>query len=206
MEIRRYDSGLLASNMYVITENGHAVVIDPARDTSPGRGLAVDLLLLTHEHYDHISGVNAWKQAFGAPLLCSAACAARLPDPSKNLARHFDTLCEIQTWQKIDVLPEIDTVYSCMADRTFEDELEFKWQGHRFRLLALPGHSPGGCGIFLDDSDFFSGDSMLENQDIELRFPGGSAKDWHELGEPRIRALKPGTRIWPGHFDRFVLK
>lgn len=51
MEIKRFESDMMASNMYLLSENGHAVVIDPCRDTSPGSGLKTDALILTHEHY-----------------------------------------------------------------------------------------------------------------------------------------------------------
>lgn len=34
MEIKRFESDMMASNMYLPSENGHAVVIDPCRDTS----------------------------------------------------------------------------------------------------------------------------------------------------------------------------
>lgn len=205
MIVQRFDSGLLSSNMYLVEENGHAIVIDPARDTNSGEGLSIDLILITHEHYDHISGVNAWKEKYGAPLLCSEACAGRIIDSRKNQARHFDTFCEIQTWIEVDSLPDIDTEYTCQADETFRDEKVFKWQGHTFRLIEIPGHSPGSIGIFLDDEQFFSGDSILEGQEVELRFPGGSKKQWHEIGEPRIKEIPSGTQIWPGHYDGFLL-
>ena len=203
MEIRQYDSGLLSSNMFVVVENGHAIVIDPARDTSAGKGLVVDLLIVTHEHYDHISGVNQWKACYQAPLLCSERCAERLMDPKMNQARYFDVLCELQAWVQLENRPQMDTDYSCRADRTFHDETAFLWQGHRFRLQEIPGHSPGSIGIFLDEINFFSGDSMLEGREVELRFPGGSRQQWKELGEKRIRAIPKGTRIWPGHFRSF---
>jgi len=205
MRIGRFDSGLLSSNMYVISENGHAVVIDPARDTSPGGGLAVDLLLITHEHYDHISGVNAWKRQYGAPLLCSRACAERIVSPSKNLAKHFDAFCEIQTWVTLETLPQVETDYRCTADRTFEDRLEFVWQGHTFLLEEIPGHSPGGIGILVDGREFFSGDSLLRDSEIEFRMPGGSRKQWLETGKARIEAVPKGAVIRPGHFEEFIL-
>ena len=63
IEIKRYVSGLLSSNMYVIIEGDHAIVIDPFADTTPSEGSIIDYILLTHEHYDHISGVNVWKKA-----------------------------------------------------------------------------------------------------------------------------------------------
>ena len=206
MEIKKYDSGILSSNMYIIEEGGHAIVIDPARNTVPGRNLKIDLLIVTHEHYDHISGVNAWKEQYCVPLLCSNACAVRLCDPAKNRARHFDAFCELQTWMKLEKLPEIDTSYACRADQVFNEEKSFFWQDHRFRLIEIPGHSPGSIGIYLNEGLFFSGDSLIKGCEIELRFPGGSKKQWQEIGEPRIKAVPKGTMIYPGHFESFVLE
>ena len=205
MIVRRFDSGLLSSSMYVVAENGHAIVIDPSRDTSHGEGLIIDLMIITHEHYDHISGVNVWKEKYGVSLLASEVCADRIIDSRKNQARYFDTFCEIQTWIKVDSLAEIDTEYTCQADETFRDKMMINWQGHTFRLMEIPGHSPGSIGIFLDDKQFFSGDSILQGQEIELRFHGGSKKQWHDIGEPRIRMIHAGTKIWPGHYDGFYL-
>lgn len=84
MIIERYDSGLLDSSMYVVSENGHAIIIDPCMDTSPAERFDIDYLLVTHEHYDHIFGVNAWKACCSAPLMCSEVCAERIRNSKKN--------------------------------------------------------------------------------------------------------------------------
>lgn len=205
MEIKRYESGLLSSNMYVIVEENHAIVIDPFDDTSPAAGLTIDYILLTHEHYDHISGVNTWKERTGASVLCSKACAENIQNPKKNLANHFKEFCELQTWLKLEKIPASNPKYSCSADQTFEDEMSLDWQGHTFRLFEIPGHSQGGIGILLDEKEFFSGDSLMENSEIELRMPGGSRKKWKEIGSKRIEKLPTGVRVWPGHFNEFCL-
>ena len=61
--------------MYVVKEGEHAIVIDPFDDTTPSKGLIIDYIILTHEHYDHISGVNVWKKTRDVPVLCSRPCA-----------------------------------------------------------------------------------------------------------------------------------
>ena len=81
MTIDRFDSGQLNSSMYVISENGHAIVIDPCLNTEPANALNIDFILVTHEHYDHISGVNVWKKMTGASVLCSRICSERINDP-----------------------------------------------------------------------------------------------------------------------------
>ncbi len=203
MEIRRYVSDLLSSNMYLIVEGDAAIVIDPFRDTTPGAGLTVEKILLTHEHYDHISGVNEWKKATGAPVLCSKACAENIQNPRKNLASTFEVFCELQTWVKLDKLPDTDAQYVCQADETFENEKVLTWRGHSFMLFEMPGHSLGSIGILLDGQAFFSGDSLIEDCEIALRLPGGSRAKWNAVGAPRLAAIPKGIMVYPGHFQEF---
>ena len=204
IKIKRYESDLLSSNMYVITENGHAIVIDPFDDISPAEGLHIDRIILTHEHYDHISGVNVWKNARNAPILCSRVCAENIQSPRKNLAYYFKDFYELQTWIKLDNIPVYDPTYSCSADEVFDNEMFFDWKGHRWYLFELPGHSMGSIGIVLDGEAFFSGDSLIANTEISLRLPGSSKKNWNEIGLPRLKKLPVGIRVYPGHFKDFV--
>ena len=204
MKIDRVVSDLLFSNMYLLREGDAAIVIDPCRDTDPAAGLRVEKILLTHEHYDHISGVNAWKASTGAPVFCSEACACGIADPKKNLARIFPAFCELQTWVPIDSLPDVDLRYAAAADETFPDTASFLWNGHEFRFFSLPGHSPGGTGILVDGTLFFSGDSLMENSPVELRLPGGDRGRWKAVSAPRLAALPDGITVYPGHFDPFV--
>ncbi|SET58263.1 Glyoxylase, beta-lactamase superfamily II [[Clostridium] aminophilum] len=205
MKVERYDSGLLDSSMYVVSDNGHAIVIDPCLDTVAAEKFAIDYLFITHEHYDHIFGVNKWKERTDAPLVCSKICGDRIENSKKNQARHFDSFCEIQSFSTRWNPEFFDLDYTCEADITFEKEKSFDWQGHIIRLIEIPGHSPGSIGIWIDDM-FFSGDSLLEGKEIELRFPGGSSRQWEENGKKVIDSIPDGTLIYPGHFDCFVLK
>lgn len=205
MIVERIDSGLLNSSMYVVSENGHAIVIDPCLEIDAAEKFIIDYLFITHEHYDHIFGVNAWKERAGAPLVCSKVCGERIKDSKKNQARHFDSFCEIQSFSTQWDPSFFNLRFTCEADIIFEREECIEWQGHKIRLIEIPGHSPGSTGIWIDDA-FFSGDSLLEGKEIELRFPGGSKKQWEEKGKKIIDAIPDGTMIYPGHFNRFVLK
>ena len=204
MRIEKIDSGLLHSCMYVLEENKHSIIIDPCQNTSLAEKTTVDYLLVTHEHYDHISGVNVWKQKTGAPLLCSKACAEKISDPKKNLSRYFDVFCKMQTWVSVEKMTVKAVEYACEADFTFENERFFLWQGHTVRMLETPGHSAGSIIIYIDEKECFTGDSLLEHFKTEVRLPGGSKKEWGMVGKPRINSIPDGTRIWPGHFDSFV--
>ncbi|MBP5489017.1 MAG: MBL fold metallo-hydrolase [Lachnospiraceae bacterium] len=204
MEIRKYESKLLSSNMYVVVEGDRAVVIDPFENIEPVKGLQTECILLTHEHYDHISGVNLWKKETNVPVICSNACAANICNPKKNLAQYFRTFCELQTWANADEVPPYDPEYRCQADDVFTDRQEYGWLGHKWQLFELPGHSPGSIGILLDGENFFSGDSLIKNFKANFGAPGGSRKQWETISVPRLRHISEGIRVYPGHFGGFI--
>ena len=67
--------------MYIIEENNHAILIDPYIQKGSMKNLIIDKIILTHEHYDHISGVNYYKEKYNVPVLCSNACAKNIENP-----------------------------------------------------------------------------------------------------------------------------
>lgn len=206
MEIRRFVSNLMFSNMYVLVEDGHALIIDPFERLDVLDGLKPDLILLTHEHYDHISGVNSLKERYGIPLMCSAECNINAQNPKTNSARYFESFSQMQSYGEQDPNVPIDETYGCSAELTFDDEIVFYWQGHRMWMFALPGHSKGGTGIVVDDQYFFSGDSLLPDRNTELRFPGGSKRDWNNISLSRLNDLPDDLVVYPGHRDMFLMK
>ncbi|MBO4864020.1 MAG: MBL fold metallo-hydrolase [Eubacterium sp.] len=206
MEIYKYESNLLSSNMYIIQQDGHAIIIDPFEDLKNDGKKIIDKIILTHEHFDHISGVNYWKTISGAPVLCSKKCAELIIDSSKNMAKYFRSFCKYQTWIQIDEIPEFDKDYVCSADEVFEDNFEFQWEGHKISLFELPGHSIGSIGILIDDTHFFSGDSLIEGVDHESNIPVGSIESWIKISKPRLQSLPDGIMVHPGHFREFLYK
>lgn len=192
--------------MYLVVEGNHAIVIDPFVNTDPSMGLYIDYILLTHEHYDHISGVNIWKENTNAPVLCSSTCAQNIQDSRKNLAYYFKDFCEMQSWINLESIPDFDPNYICQADEVFKDDYIFDWRGHRLHLFELPGHSLGSIGIVIDELFFFSGDSLFKDYDVSLNAPGSSKRKWKEISRPRLEQLPLDICVYPGHFSEFIFK
>ena len=74
MRVLQFATPLLASNMYLLAEKGRGIIIDPYGGFMPqitGECSGIDCILLTHEHYDHISGTNALRERYGCPVISS---------------------------------------------------------------------------------------------------------------------------------------
>ena len=207
MGIITYTTPLLEQNMYIIVEGNNCIVIDPYYDDKVKtllENMSVDLLLVTHEHYDHISGVNKFKEIYGCKLLANKKCNSNLQLPTKNFSKYFEAYYEFHgDLKKPDFA--FDNNYSCSADEIFEDSIYFKWYGNALFIKEVPGHSAGGNFIFLNDNILFSGDILLDESVPAAKFPGGSKKAFANITLPYINSLIPDIFVYPGHGDAFVL-
>lgn len=204
--IYTYDFYPIDSRMYILLENKKALVIDPciseeALQLLKENGVAELLVLLTHEHYDHISGVNWLRENFSSvEVLCSLKCAEALPNPSKNLSHFWEVLFVGKDEETQEYVRNMNIQsYSCEADRTFEGEYRMSWEGHSLWLKETPGHSPGSICIFLDGDRMFSGDSLVTGYSTILRLPGGKKKDFYSITVPFFETLDSEISVYPGH-------
>lgn len=210
MEIKRYETPLLKSNMYLIHENGRGILLDPYDDLSASDAIEsmverVDYIILTHEHYDHISGTNALRQRFQSPVLCGGACGERIRNATHNFSRYFNAYVSLQTGETVpeEFLPEEE--YVTAADEVFTDYLELSWWGHRLELKETPGHSPGSICILLDRKFLFPGDTLLPGGKQLTRFPDGSRLQYEQYALPYLRSLPHDILVYPGHYGSFYL-
>ena len=196
----------LSAIMYIWQEEDSVVIIDPCVSKDAllylrERNINCILVILTHEHYDHISGVNWLKENFAkVSVLCSQLCAGALDNPYRNLSEFWEVLFigkeeKIQEHiRNMDIQP-----YSCEADETFEGEYEFIWQGHKIFLKETPGHSKGSICILVDEKILFSGDTLVTGHETILRLPGGSKKDFAGITLPYLESLDREIMVYPGH-------
>ncbi len=213
MNIHIYSFYPIDSKMYIILENEKALIIDPCVSEEALQLLEVHsvsqiLVLLTHEHYDHISGVNWLRENFShVCVLCSSECAKALPNPSKNLSNFWEVLFvgkdkETQEYvRNMDIKP-----YSCEADEIFSEEKKIEWEGHTLYLKETPGHSKGSICIEMDGEILFSGDTLVTGYPTITRLPGGSKKEFAGLSLPYLRGLDSELMVYPGHGDKQLLK
>lgn len=193
------------SRMYIIMEGKKAFIVDPCEDEKALELLKINnideiLIVLTHEHYDHISGVNWLRMQFkNICVLCSEKCGQAIGDSRKNLSDFGEIL-----YMNLegDFVPG---PYICQADKIFEDEYKFDWQGHKVILKETPGHSPGSICIFFDDI-LFSGDTLVNGKETITRLPGGKKKEFKEITLKLLGKLDREMMVYPGHGQEQKLK
>ena len=208
-EIIQFSYGIEQANTYLIIEDKHAVVIDTCSASVAAeitnRRLIPDYIFLTHEHVDHLWGLNAVRNMFPyVEVISQKECSVAIQNPKTNKASQYRIYAALRYGKDYRNTEAENRTYTCRpADVEFTDSYELLWRGHRILVLHTPGHSPGSCMIFLDDIIAFSGDTIL-NEEIFLKFDGGDEKQFSIITVPIINGIRDDTLILPGHGKLFV--
>ena len=86
MIVERTEHPQWTSNAYLVAdrEGGHAILIDGNDVTEPliakaqELGVTVDAIFVTHWHGDHVAGIDAYRERFGAPVIAHEWTKRRL--------------------------------------------------------------------------------------------------------------------------------
>lgn len=198
------------SRMYVLIGRQGALVIDPCISDAAlallkRNRISEVKILLTHEHYDHISGVNWLRENVHAEVICSATCGKNIEQDNLNGSRYFDTLFLFQPQIRERLQTSGVQSYTCHADTVFEGTYEAVFYGHSVRITETPGHSGGSVCIQINQKILFSGDSLLKDVPTTTRLPGGSRNAYDKITREYLRTLFADCYVLPGHGAGFYL-
>lgn len=174
-------------------EVGRCVLVDPGccdaaecaalENLLAQERLTPEAILLTHGHFDHVSGVRGLQEHYGIPVRMHPADEAVLAGGAEMAAR-FGLAAPQTDFRRIPV-----------ADG---EMLEIA--GMRFEVIATPGHSPGSvCYLERGAGILFSGDTLFAGAIGRTDLPGGEYDDEIRSIMEKLILLDPEVRILPGH-------
>ncbi|MBQ9742800.1 MAG: MBL fold metallo-hydrolase [Ruminococcus sp.] len=192
IEVRSFCVGALGTNSYLLTDSatGESALVDPGdRSASLSAALSelpkgkLRYILLTHGHFDHISGALYYSEKYNADIVISRQDSPFLRDSSLNLSAMVSS-CELSGFDAQFLLSEGDTL-------TLGDT--------KIRFILTPGHTQGsGCYIIEDDRVIFSGDTLFCGSMGRTDFPTGSPSQMMKSLH-RLRNLEGDYKVYPGH-------
>ena len=179
---------------------GHAAIIDPVLDYDPKSGrthtaladqvisfitqqkLAVDWILETHAHADHLSAAHYLKSKLGGRIA--------IGEHIKVVQNVFKGMFNLAADFAVD---------GSQFDHLFTDNEEFNVGQLTARALFVPGHTPADIAYQFDDA-IFVGDTLFMPDVGSARcdFPGGNAEMLYQSVQ-RLFAFPDNTRLFMCH-------
>jgi hydroxyacylglutathione hydrolase len=192
MRVSRLGLGPLETNCWIFGDDadGPVVVVDPAGDAqavlNAVNGRAVEAIVLTHGHFDHLGAVGELVERTGARFAMHTDDAASVTSAEGNGGAlfGFDVSAPAPTW----LLADGDT---------------FAVGAVRVCVLHTPGHTPGGICLLAEDGaglpHLFSGDTLFAGSVGRTDFPGGDARALARSIAESLAPLDPEVIVHPGH-------
>jgi hydroxyacylglutathione hydrolase len=165
----------------------------------------VQLIILTHGHWDHIASAKDIKEITGAKI----ALHHREKDWLENSLKPMPP--GVTTWGHIlgtiigMFIPFVN-IPAAHVDMTLKDEeLSLGEYGIPGKVIYTPGHSSGSVSVLLETGDAFVGDLAMNKFPLRLS-PGLPifAEDWQKVEESWKLLLGQGAKmIYPAHGEPF---
>ena len=181
MERLTIQVGSYEVNCSIISENGKAWIVDPGHEGAriasllEKKGLEPEAVLLTHAHFDHITGIAELQKLF------------------PNLPVYIHSEDTVMFGHPFNQMPGEYASIGVPANIRDVNELKI------CEVIHTPGHTPGGvCYFFAEDKLLLSGDTLFSGSIGRTDFPGGSMSKMMESLK-KLMTLPDDTLVIPGH-------
>ncbi|NGN98985.1 MBL fold metallo-hydrolase [Grimontia sp. S25] len=193
MKVQPFFHAETGSLTYVVSDSGHALIIDPVLDYNNGdishshidtvleyikrKGLELRYVLDTHIHADHLSASQYVKTATGAKTVISH----RIREVFNQWKNKFG----------LGDLANFDYLVNGRSKIHFGSKV--------IEVIETPGHTPA-CVTYKVDDNVFVGDTLFapDKGTSRVDFPGGSAEDlYHSIR--KLYELPSGTNVYLCH-------
>lgn len=189
MILKQFSVSFLETNNYLLIdeETREAVLIDctenhPEIDAElKEHNAKLKYILLTHGHFDHVLGINDYKEKYNCEILMHKDDDVILQNIDKIMADFGFGPIEIQH-----------------VDRLIDENEIIKFGKHQVKIIHIPGHTPGCVGYIIEDK-LFSGDTLFLNSVGRTDLYGGDFGQLTKSIKEKIFTLDENIKVYPGH-------
>jgi glyoxylase-like metal-dependent hydrolase (beta-lactamase superfamily II) len=165
----------------------------------------VQLIVLTHGHWDHIGSAKEIKEITGGKIAMHQrekhwleSSLKPMPPGATTWGHIFGSI--IKVFLPLIHIPatDVDVVLG-------DEEVSLAEYGIQGKVVYTPGHSSGSVSVLLETGDAFVGDMAMNKFPLRLS-PGLPifAEDWAQLMESWKQLLNQGVKtIYPSHGEPF---
>lgn len=190
MEITILTVGPVQTNCYIVNKEGgtSCVVIDPGEEADKiasyvsKKGWKNEGILLTHGHFDHITGVSGLISKIGGKVYAYEGERDLMADSRQNGS--------VMMGYELALEPEYllrDGEVLHIADMDF-------------KVIHTPGHTKGSCCFYQEEEKIlFSGDTIFMESVGRTDFPTGNARELIDSVRNKVLTLPADVKIYPGH-------
>lgn len=191
VEVRKFSPGPYQTNCYLVRVAGGEecwlVDLGFAPEGELGEvekmGLKPSRLLLTHAHVDHMAGVEAFRRRYpGVPVCLHRGERGFLENPELNLSAFGSPISAGE------------------ADEWLEEGQELRMGEVVWKVLHVPGHSPGSVAFWCEGAGLvISGDALFAGSVGRTDFPTSDQDLLFSSIRKKLYTLPGETRVLPGH-------
>lgn len=187
------------SNCFIIYQANcsSCIIVDPGSENCfeiiafiTKKKLQPEFVILTHEHFDHVWGVNELKSNYDIKIISSQLCSTKIVDSKKNMSIFYDQI----------------GFETCPCDVSVESlENMFFWNDVKIDLISTPGHTDCSISFVISDK-IFVGDLIIPGYKTVTKLPSGNKTDLLDsLHVIENLCKERNLKVYPGHGDVFML-
>lgn len=183
-QFKNFTGGAFATNCFLVGAPGGRILFDaPEGADAHFAEDKVDLLVLTHGHWDHVADAAAVKRRHGCRVLC-----------------HPDTLPMIEEEDFFERQGFPLRIVPVTADALVTEGAGQDFLGMKLDVLEVPGHCPGSLCFYEPGAGILIGGDVLFRGGVgRWDLPGGDGALLRRGIREKILVLPEATEVWPGH-------
>ncbi len=121
----------------------------------------IDLLILTHSHFDHAANASRIKEKYSAKVIIHSSEDRYLAAGDNVLPTGTNAFAGFIVKALAKQFRSFTRYQPCKSDYTFDDTYDLSVFGFNAYLMHTPGHTQGSISLIIDDEVALVGDTMF---------------------------------------------